>query len=229
MVIPLYYELHDMLKDGAEKKGIFTHLDNDIAAVLHQGLVKYQKYYTFMDSTDVYYTILILDPRVKGDLLVNELDTKTGQIIINEIQENIYQNYHHISEPVNKVISKNIIISNQNGPEMRLLQRLAPIIQKPAGSDIDEYFSTSRIPVETIGDRMWLTKWWYAHRDSMPQMAAAARDFLAIPASEVAVERLFSRARDTLGVRRNSLNGDTMRMLMLLDEREEENKAHRVH
>lgn len=44
MVIPLYYELHDMLKDGAEKKGIFTHLDDDIAAALHQGLVKYQKY-----------------------------------------------------------------------------------------------------------------------------------------------------------------------------------------
>ena len=33
-------------------------------------------------------------------------------------------------------------------------------------------------------------------------MAAAARDYLAIPASEVAVERVFSTARDVLGIRR---------------------------
>ena len=33
-------------------------------------------------------------------------------------------------------------------------------------------------------------------------MAAAARDYLAIPASEVDIERLFSIRRDILGVRR---------------------------
>jgi hypothetical protein len=49
-------------------------------------------------------------------------------------------------------------------------------------------------------------------------MAAAARDYLAIPASEVPVERLFSSGRDILGVRRSSMKGETMRMLMLLDD-----------
>ena len=49
-------------------------------------------------------------------------------------------------------------------------------------------------------------------------MAAAARDYLAIPASEVAVERLFSQARDLLAIRRYSMNGETMRMLMLSGE-----------
>jgi hypothetical protein len=47
-------------------------------------------------------------------------------------------------------------------------------------------------------------------------MAAAARDYLAIPASEVAIERVFSTARDVLGIRRYSLKGDTIRMLMLI-------------
>jgi hypothetical protein len=49
-------------------------------------------------------------------------------------------------------------------------------------------------------------------------MAAAARDFLAIPASEVAVERLFNVARDLIGVRRYSMKADTMRMLMLMND-----------
>jgi hypothetical protein len=49
-------------------------------------------------------------------------------------------------------------------------------------------------------------------------MAAAARDFLAIPASEVAVESLFSKERDLLGIRRHSMKAYTMRMLMLMDD-----------
>ena len=49
-------------------------------------------------------------------------------------------------------------------------------------------------------------------------MAAAARDYLAIPASEVAVERLFSNGRDLLGVRRGSMKAETMRMLTLMDD-----------
>ncbi len=57
---------------------------------------------------------------------------------------------------------------------------------------------------------------WRMHKDEFPRMTAAARDYLAIPASEVAVERLFSRGRDLLGVRRYSLNAETMRKLILL-------------
>lgn len=40
-------------------------------------------------------------------------------------------------------------------------------------------------------------------------MAVAARDYLAIPASEFAVERVSSTVRDVLGIRRYSLEGDT--------------------
>jgi hypothetical protein len=44
-------------------------------------------------------------------------------------------------------------------------------------------------------------------------MATAARDYLAIPASEVAVERLLIRKR-SIGLRRHSLNAETMRKLV---------------
>ena len=46
-------------------------------------------------------------------------------------------------------------------------------------------------------------------------MAVAARDYLAIPASEVAMERLFHVGRDILGIRRHSIIGETIRTLML--------------
>jgi hypothetical protein len=47
-------------------------------------------------------------------------------------------------------------------------------------------------------------------------MAAAAREYLEIPASEVAVGRLFNKGRDLLGLRRHSLNAETMRKQILL-------------
>jgi hypothetical protein len=47
-------------------------------------------------------------------------------------------------------------------------------------------------------------------------MAAAARALLAVPSSEVDVERLFSGGRDLLGIRRFGLSGESMRILTLL-------------
>jgi hypothetical protein len=43
-----------------------------------------------------------------------------------------------------------------------------------------------------------------------------ARDVLAIPATEVGVERLFNVGRDTCHYRRNRLNGKTIEMIMVI-------------
>jgi hypothetical protein len=69
--------------------------------------------------------------------------------------------------------------------------------------------------IDTL-DLQWICSWWYLHKDEFPQMAAAARDYLVIPASEVAMERSFSIGRDLLGEHRQSMNRDTIRLLMLL-------------
>jgi hypothetical protein len=43
-----------------------------------------------------------------------------------------------------------------------------------------------------------------------------AHDVLAIPATEVGVERLFNVGRDTCHYRRNRLNGKTIEMIMVI-------------
>ena len=47
-------------------------------------------------------------------------------------------------------------------------------------------------------------------------MAKIARRYISIPASEVGVERLFSRGRDQLGLRQYALHPGTMKMLTIL-------------
>ncbi|ODQ76858.1 hypothetical protein LIPSTDRAFT_45887, partial [Lipomyces starkeyi NRRL Y-11557] len=69
--VAIYYELPDLLHDASEQRGRFSKLDMDIAL-----------YYTFMDEVDTYYTALVLDPRVKGDLIRQELseDDDAGRL-----------------------------------------------------------------------------------------------------------------------------------------------------
>jgi hypothetical protein len=58
--------------------------------------------------------------------------------------------------------------------------------------------------------------WWRSHESEYPIMSQVARDYLAIPAGEVDVERLFSSGRDLIGIRRHTLSIETMRALMIL-------------
>ena len=87
-------------------------------------------------------------------------------------------------------------------------------------SDVDRYLDSATVSwsqscVED-GASDWVLKWWMANAFEFPSMARAARDYLSVPSTEVGVERVFSGARDVLGLRRQSMNADTMRSLVLL-------------
>jgi len=56
-------------------------------------------------------------------------------------------------------------------------------------------------------------------RAQFPSLFCLARDILCIPGSAVAVERIFSGGRDTISLRRASLQADTIRILMLVKKR----------
>jgi hypothetical protein len=221
LAVPIYYDLHDLLHEASECQGSFTGLDPDIASAMKEGMKKYKKYYTFMDESDTYYTALILDPRVKGDLILKELDDiEAGNLILKAIRDNLHQNYPlpECEIPQPQISDQSIPDIKRSNVQTRMLQRLQSPQSLPLSSDIDRYFDSPRVTSIDIADPNWLCNWWRIHKGEMPQMAAAARDFLAIPASEVAVERLFSMARDLIGVRRHSMKADTMRMLMLMND-----------
>ena len=61
-------------------------------------------------------------------------------------------------------------------------------------------------------------KWWKANTFEYPIIARAARDYLAVLSSEVAVKRVFSGARNVLGLQRHSMSAETMRWLVLLKD-----------
>ena len=198
------------MNDAANQEGDFKSLHKDIAAAISSALKTYSKYYDFMDNLDIYYIALILNPRYKTQLLEQELGDDAS-IVIQQIKDVLYREYPPIPSP--SPISSS---SQRQTLEARLLSKIQPTTSLT--SDIDRYFSDplAQISKDSARDPNWLFNWWRIHKDEYPWMAAAARDYLAIPASEVSVERLFSVGRDLIGLRRYSLHADTMRQLSLL-------------
>jgi hypothetical protein len=87
--------------------------------------------------------------------------------------------------------------------------------------DIDRYLDSPPVTfkLKAEDDQMqWVLNWWDGNKWEYPSMAQAARDYIAIPASEVDVERLFNVGRDVLGIRRFSMSGNTLRTVMLLKD-----------
>ena len=170
--------------------------------------------YDLMDAHDAYYITLILDPRFKTLLLEKELGEDAAIQVITSMKEQLHK--RHPSKSDQDSSAQREQHTKPPSIEDRVLQKLQP--QKKQRSDIDRYFEEDLTTVHesVTKEKDWLFSWWRMYRDEHPRMAAAARDYLAVPASEVAVERLFSRGRDLLGVRRYSLNAETMRRVMLL-------------
>ena len=144
LAIPIYYELHELLDDVSEGRGDFTKMDQDIMAAVKEGMKKYEKYYSLMDDCDTYYTALVLDPRVKGELILRELqDGNAGAIILENIRYAAInsENYTTISQQPS---------TKQSDIESRMLKKLQ--VRDQPLSDIDKYFDTPLISVtDTTG------------------------------------------------------------------------------
>ena len=188
IVLPIYYELDDLLEEASSLSGMFEHLHPDISGAVGKGLKKYQKYYKLMDLSDSYYAACILDPRFKGELIESEIADGAGADIVQRVRTNLHIRYPPRNRRPESEDSEYNAKPLGTDIQSRLFSRLRPVTELlSSASDIDRYFDSPRVaPVDTQ-DPNWLQRWWSNHRDEFPQMAAAARDFLAIPASEVSV------------------------------------------
>jgi hypothetical protein len=155
-----------------------------------------------------------LDPRFKCELLKQELeDEESALAIIGQLRAFLHRQYPMDKEPLLPPTLPTSV-PKPKSLEDRLLERFQG--QSKQVLDIDRYFDDGIINVSNVSKDNWLFEWWNTHQGEYPQMSRAAQDFLPLPASEVVCERLFSTGRDMLGLRRHRLNGETMRLLMLL-------------
>lgn len=85
------------------------------------------------------------------------------------------------------------------------------ISEVDAQAEIRRYLAGSK-----AGSNVDPCSWWRTNEAEYPVLAIMARDWLAVPASSVPCEQLFSLAGNTITKNRNSLSPDTARSLLCL-------------
>lgn len=95
----------------------------------------------------------------------------------------------------------------QNTVKAKLFKRRH--VEKP--NELQLYFSLPCATEETN-----ILEWWKINEHQFPRLARIARDYLAIPATSVPSEQVFSTSKNLITEKRNRLLGKTIRACMCL-------------
>jgi hypothetical protein len=185
--LPIYWNLDDLLNDVKLAEGSFEGVDEDIRHAVEGAIKKMNK----------------------------QMSGPDAELVIGQVRDFLKKEY-----PFDPVLPCNTgRPAGMSEAMWRTLKKVQPA-QQMLISDVDRYLDSkpvnwSQSLIEN-GDPEWVLKWWKANAFDFPLMAQAVRDYLPVPSAEVGVERVFSGARDVLGLRRQSMNAETMRWLVLL-------------
>ena len=214
MLARMYNEVGLTLYQISRKEGDYRNIDSGLVSAVNKGIEVFDKYYGLMDEHDLYYIATVLDPRIKTKWI--EENVPNPRTVIDRIRTFLKATYPLPDTPLPESTTQDVFQSLE-------YQFVAPFLDQssddPLEHDIDTYLDSPRVRYngkKTDDQTQWILSWWNANKSQYNCMALAAREFLAIPASEVDCERLFSTARDLLAVRRYAMSGETMRTMMLL-------------
>lgn len=237
----IYWDIDDIMDDMIKRQGKYKSINEQIQQAVIAGRKVLDEYTRKMDAeTLIPYAAAVLDPRVKTEFLKAHLQEGAEAVIDNlrahfkELSPAEERLPDHTPGAVANAQSAANSTSFVGRPGRGLMmatsrRRMLEKIQKdhyaaPAAQldEIEEWLSSppihEHIPenLTAEADAKWLLAWWRTNRSRYPRMAKIARRYIGIPASEVGVERLFSRGRDLLGLRRYALQPGTMKMLTIL-------------
>ncbi|QRV94993.1 AC9 transposase [Ceratobasidium sp. AG-Ba] len=173
-------------------------------------------------DSEYYYFAMVLDPRYKDTLfkansaLVAELFSDDWvNDCASALVENGQEFYDTSAFPLpikSEVVEPNIedIYDFKQAFRASIPQQSGRSFStRTLAMELKEYLSEDVIP-----DTQAPLAWWCDNAARFPRLARMARDYLCIPGSSVAVERVLSTGRDVISLRRPSMSADTIRTLM---------------
>ncbi|GBB87371.1 hypothetical protein RclHR1_13820001 [Rhizophagus clarus] len=184
--IPIYNYLMDRLEAYCEN----FDSSNDIVIAVKAGLKKLEFYYEKSDETTMYTIATVLDPRFK---LGYYEDNKWKQSFIHYAKDTVLNAYNTNYAPG----STNVEVVDDNDNEF-----LDHIFGKKKNhqNEVEIYLKNPR-----ADQNQDVLLWWKLNEVEYTHLAAMARDYLAIAATSVPVERIFSGGTDLITAKRSNL------------------------
>ncbi|KAF7370018.1 Transposase-like protein [Mycena sanguinolenta] len=213
-----------------ELKTAIAQLPRTADPALLDGLVgahrKLSDYFTKFDESRYYSWATLLDPRLSytglradyaddPDLLEGLEKSKAA------LEAHFQAHYANLKQPSG--LEEQAELSQPSPPgspaKFNIFKRYGAPATSTAVSqnELEDYFRLTSIPEPF--EQTDPLQWWYTQRHKLPNLYRLARDVLCIPGSAVAVERVFSGGRDTIGLRHASLKAETIEMLMFVKAR----------
>jgi hypothetical protein len=193
----VYNVLIDKLEDFMENED-----DPSLKNAATQGYNKLLKYYSKTDFTPVYAVATAMDPRMRFTWW----------------RANDWGDYAQMSEDMVKDIWEDHY-KGKEGPieldeDIRRQMKLYGI--KTKSGELEEYVHEGGSLVTCKQEPPELM-YWRTQTERWPNLAAMARDYLAIPVTSTPAERCFSQAKFVLPPERNALKPATVQRLVLMD------------
>ncbi|CAG8690576.1 2245_t:CDS:1, partial [Cetraspora pellucida] len=151
---------------------------------------------------DIYIIATVLDPRLKLDYYE---ENNWSKDFINSIKATILQIYKNNYES-SFYEATNYNQDNMDNDDDLLLDYIYRKKQRiNQQNEVELYLEAPQAM------RKQDIQWWEVHEAKYPNLARMARDYLAITATSVPVEQVFSGGTDLISVKRCSLNANFIR------------------
>jgi len=206
----------------------WSQIIKDAAKICKSKLLEY-----YNKTNDSHIISTILDPRLK---LQYYKDNEWGDELINEIQQKLiftqlfilyYNNYinfanfiillnFRFSSIYNRSYAAPIQYDRSHQTEIPDKEKsvMSLVFKRRRVEPIDEYQVYLSLP--TIDESEDPLEWWKDNEQKFKCLAKMARDYLAIPATSVPSEQVFSTGKNLITDKRNRLVGKTIRMCLCL-------------
>ncbi|XP_076626932.1 uncharacterized protein LOC143344609 [Colletes latitarsis] len=209
---PMYFALMHILEEESAENALITNISNSVRNALKE------RFEPIIQSNWIYYHSMLLDSRFKDHLLqstekhiIHEQFNKRISTIYNETNDNNKEQDNIPS--TSKSCAKNSKLSHffdktlgntEEGPETFTTRK---------NREIQTYLAENVVPRKTN-----IIDWWKSNQTRFPILSRAAKDCLAVPATQVKSECLFSTAGNVVLQTRARLLPVNVRGLCFLHE-----------
>lgn len=179
-----------------------------ILAALTVARKKMDHYYSLTDEAAPYRMAMVLHPGLKLEYFrQHEWEKEWIEQAERMVREEYAASYEKPAESGEAGVQSSAV---QGSEGISVFANFSVGTAVTTLSEVDEYLKR---PVENVLDPL---KWWIDNRRVYPSLSSMALDYLSIPPTSTAVERVFSQGRHLLHFTRNRLSPSTIRAYLCL-------------
>ena len=201
-------------------------------APLAKHLSRYiQSYFGQIETSMLLIKATFLDPRFKSKLFTDsnvemtvekEMKDEMGNIVAMTVDNQTEKTEKEVEEEEGTKKKSSLCTPAATKSQIKLWdefdeevekERKAPAAKNAVEIEYDTYMSFERL--RRKDDPL---AWWRQHETHLPRLAKLAKKYLAVPATSVPSERVFSKAGQLVSARRANLNPKNVDMILFLNK-----------